>query len=45
MGFLSAQRQQRADTAVTQPQPAPKRDAQIETEQDVAKERVANPDV
>ena len=32
MDFLSAQRQQRADAAVTQPQPAPKRDAQIDTE-------------
>ena len=36
MGLHSTDRQYRADAAVTQPQPAPKRDIQIDTEQDVA---------
>ena len=36
MGLHSTDRQYRADAAVTQPQPAPKRDTQIDTKQDVA---------
>src|SRR5580704_6080411 len=44
-GPPSVDRQQRADAAVAQPQSASKRDAQIDTEQDVAKEEVANPEV
>ena len=45
MGLHSTDRQYRADAAVTQPQPAPKRDIQIDTEQDVAEKRIANADV
>ena len=48
MGSLSSDRQQEqcAEPGVTQPEPAPKRDTQIDTEQDVAEERVlAEPDV